>query len=196
MKNIDVIDVDIFRLNDNPEINHKSIENNKITIIDNFYKYPDKVREFSYKIPLINLAVSKGLAKCYRGAWANWNKLELKPTGPIQEFLSKLLNKDVIFDKFIFSFYMFDDKNYDKLKSLFKPHVDHSKYGGLVYLNKESDCRGGTGFYKKNDWNLTEIVKMKYNRFVIYPANIWHSVHISKGDFTDKYRVTQNFFIK
>ena len=42
-----------------------------------------------------------------------------------------------------------------------------------------------------DDWELLELIEMKFNRMVMYPPNIYHSGYISRKDFIDYDRITQ-----
>ncbi len=45
-------------------------------------------------------------------------------------------------------------------------------------------------------WEMIHLEEMKYNRFVLYPANILHSGYIKPGMFTgDVYRLVQMMFL-
>tara|TARA_B100000927_G_scaffold230557_1_gene190486 strand:- start:536 stop:1258 length:723 start_codon:yes stop_codon:yes gene_type:complete len=45
-------------------------------------------------------------------------------------------------------------------------------------------------------WEKIHLAEMKYNRMIMYPANVLHSPYDKKGFFTDDiYRLTQVFFI-
>ncbi len=42
-----------------------------------------------------------------------------------------------------------------------------------------------------DDWELLELIEMKFNRMIIYPPNIFHSGYISRKDFVNYDRITQ-----
>ena len=47
-----------------------------------------------------------------------------------------------------------------------------------------------------NDWTMTGMVPMKFNRMVLYLQNVWHTAYVKPGMFTnDVYRLNQQFFI-
>ena len=44
-------------------------------------------------------------------------------------------------------------------------------------------------------WKLEHLIEMKYNRMVIYPGNLFHSIYMgNKNDFIDNVRITQPAF--
>jgi len=57
----------------------------------------------------------------------------------------------------------------------------------------------GTGYLIASNasWEMTQVLKMKYNRFVFYSSNIFHSPLYDERDFGDTLetrRLTQNFY--
>jgi hypothetical protein len=106
------------------------------------------------------------------------------------------------------------------------PHCDAPHpylYAALIYLNTPDECAGGTAFYtlggnhrgnaysmdaegkvpvdhyvtdSEGDWEMLELIEMKYNRFVMYPQWQYHTAYIKPGMFVDgNYRINQVFFI-
>lgn len=103
-------------------------------------------------------------------------------------------------------------------------YPDPRCFAAMIYLNTPEECQGGTGFYTFNgedcgteygksvsdngtptdeyiigdmgDWKLQYMSEMKWNRMVLYQANIYHSAHVAKGMYSgDLYRLNQMFFI-
>ena len=91
-------------------------------------------------------------------------------------------------------------------------------WAGLIYLNKDDECKGGTGFYTykghqvnpKQDglwdkdyvcdsigpWELMHLAEMKFNRMIMYPATVMHTPYDKPGFFEgDDYRLVQVFFL-
>ena len=64
-------------------------------------------------------------------------------------------------------------------------------------FNNQNTFRYGTaitGFYDQ-EHRLTHLAEMKYNRMLIYPANILHGAYDEDGWFKDElYRLVQVFF--
>ena len=42
-----------------------------------------------------------------------------------------------------------------------------------------------------DDWELLELIDMKFNRMIIYPPNVFHSGYINRKDFKNYDRITQ-----
>ena len=87
-------------------------------------------------------------------------------------------------------------------KDYIEPHIDYPEeednedtgWAGLIYLNLDEECNGGTGFYDEGH-RLTHLAEMKYNRMLIYPANILHGAYDEDGWFKEElYRLVQVFF--
>jgi len=101
---------------------------------------------------------------------------------------------------------------------------DPRAFAAMIYLNTPNECEGGTGFYTfdghdsgtattlynnkdsekltqyiagdAGDWKMYHHVDMKWNRMVLYQANIYHAAHITNDMYTDStYRINQMFFI-
>jgi len=97
-------------------------------------------------------------------------------------------------------------------------------FAAMVFLNTPEECKGGTGFYSfdgqtggtefglykadngkptdiyvngdMGDWKMHHMTEMKYNRMVIYQANIYHAAYITDDMYNDDvYRLNQMFFI-
>ena len=43
-------------------------------------------------------------------------------------------------------------------------------------------------------WELVKLLKMKYNRLVIYESCLFHSIYLDSFDLFKKYRYTYNFW--
>ena len=42
-----------------------------------------------------------------------------------------------------------------------------------------------------DEWELIDMVKMKYNRMIVYPPNVFHSAYLTKDNFLEYDRITQ-----
>lgn len=90
-------------------------------------------------------------------------------------------------------------------------HADSAvkaQYAGVLYLTRDSDARGGTAFWRHRSlgiealpgfvtqefadrlnhdggneslWEMTRMVDMQFNRFVIYPTSVFHSRYPRQG---------------
>ena len=95
--------------------------------------------------------------------------------------------------------------------------IEDPRIAGLIYLNKDEDCNGGTAFYHDNavnpdvgvmekhdiqvdvdkHYNIAGLVESKFNRCIIYPGWWMHGAYIEDHNFyTDKWRINQVFFEK
>ncbi|GIW21519.1 MAG: hypothetical protein KatS3mg068_0526 [Candidatus Sericytochromatia bacterium] len=211
----------IFQINNDLDIKIKKIGNYNVIIVDNVYKYPDKVRELAIKSPATNFKDithdSPGPRVCL--------SIDTKNIVDFCNFITERLFSTSILQKnlFIANIYS-DDINVDCIKN--RPHADNYFFAGVIYLNLPYECDGGTAFYKNKItnlqyqisdepilfdktlenffltesnkyWELIDIVEMKYNRLILYRANLFHSPYIRKGFFTkDKYRINQVLFFK
>ena len=102
------------------------------------------------------------------------------------------------------------------------PHFDQCM-AATVWLNTKDECNGGTAFYRNtrynasdlldlddydhymeikkeyikgvtDDWEVIDMLEMKYNRMYIYNACRYHNPYIEDNWFKDCYRISQQFF--
>ena len=59
-----------------------------------------------------------------------------------------------------------------------------------VYESKKSNYKDFIT-ESNDDWELLDLIEMKFNRMIIYPPNIYHSGYINRKDFVNYDRVTQ-----
>lgn len=94
-------------------------------------------------------------------------------------------------------------------------HIDGSDYSAVMYLTEPEHCQGGTSLFRhipsntihgtpgerydfsnESDWELTYQVDMKFNRMVVYPGNLFHSITAPFfGNDIKNGRLTQTMFI-
>jgi len=202
-------------------------EETPIIYIDNFYKYPDKVRDLTLRVPgTKNNRVCAGLP----GVRVDMN-MDLDNFFPVwKEMLENVygLTKDesVVLEQSMrnvpFSVNVTQSEGRDRI-----PHVDFPVglktrgWAGIIYLNKDDECNGGTGFYtykgmqinpkseeckdiprdkyitdSDGDWELIHLAEMKYNRMVFYPDSILHGAYDKDLIYKDDlHRLVQVFFL-
>jgi len=77
-----------------------------------------------------------------------------------------------------------DDSDYQT----FLQRIPFKTQGNQYHLSTSND-----------DWELTQLVPMKYNRLILYPAFVLHKAIYAEDDFDgpiEQRRLTQNFFFK
>ena len=194
-----------------------------IVYIDNFYKNPDKVRNLALRTPgTKNPRILGGvpgervdISFNLEHIWPIWIEIAENVYGLKQEerkaFEMSCMNTS-------FSVNVTQSNHRRRLPHIDLPDVKDRGWAGLVYLNKPKECKGGTGFYTYkgqqvnprqdgiwqeeyvNDsvgpWELIHLAEMKYNRMIMYPANVLHTPYDKEGFFTDDvYRLVQAFFL-
>lgn len=209
---------EVFAVNENLKINIKKVDNKSVVIVDNFYKNPDLVRELILKSPATSWRKARTNFPGVRSILA----LDLSPLRNAVNSISEKVYQTQVFDieYFISNIFIQNDNN---LGFGAIPHVDPYYLSGIVYLNTDEEARGGTALFKNkktqlkdmsqdflkpekvfrkefiidsdSDWELMDIVDMKYNRFVLYNSNIFHSTYIKPEWFKDYPRINQVFFI-
>ena len=194
-----------------------------IVYIDNFYKNPDKVRNLALRTPgTKNPRILGGvpgervdISFNLEHIWPIWIEIAENVYG-----LEQKEKKAFEMSCMNISFSVNVTQSHYRRK---KPHIDlpdvsDRGWAGVVYLNKPKECKGGTGFYTYkgqqvnprqdgiwqeeyvNDsvgpWELIHLAEMKYNRMIMYPANVLHTPYDKEGFFTDDvYRLVQAFFL-
>ena len=194
-----------------------------IVYIDNFYKNPDKVRNLALRTPgTKNPRILGGvpgervdISFNLEHIWPIWIEITESVYG-----LEQKERKAFEMSCMNISFSVNVTQSHYRRK---KPHIDlpdvsDRGWAGVVYLNKPKECKGGTGFYTYNGqqvnprqdgiwqkeyvndsigpWELIHLAEMKYNRMIMYPANVLHTPYDKEGFFTDDvYRLVQAFFL-
>jgi hypothetical protein len=207
----------IFAVNKNLDIQIKKVGDDKVIVVDNFYKDPEAVRHLILNSPSTTW---KNIVNNLPGARTIFG-LNTTILRDVSSTISEKHFNTQVFDLnfFISNLYI---QTYKPAGINCKPHTDTSHLAGLIYLNTPEECHGGTAFYKSKhtnsqyntsrppyetmvpytetltesdeNWELIDIVEMKYNRYLLYPGSIYHSPYIKKEWFTDYYRINQTFF--
>jgi hypothetical protein len=87
-----------------------------------------------------------------------------------------------------FRYYLEDDT----LPSYIHHDASLSKWSAILYLNEPKQCAGGTAFWQPKErlneselwkkghdssaWLQTDVVRMKFNRLLIFESSRWHSL--------------------
>lgn len=210
---------ELFVVNNDLNIEVRNINGQKAIIIDNFYKNPDAIRDLIIKSPASRWDKIRNNLPGYRNVLG----IDLTGfTENISKITEKVF-KTQVFDINLFTSNLFKNTGED-LGIGGIPHSDPYYFSGIVYFNTEEEAKGGTAFFiNKNtgsmlrtpnepehivredykykfltetdqDWELVEVIEMKYNRFVLYKSNIYHSPYIKSEWFHDYYRLNQVFF--
>ena len=195
-----------------------------IVYVDNFYQNPDKVRNLALRCPPTN---NPRICGGVPGLRVDMN-MNLDHMHDIFKQIAKNVysltkKEDPQFDQACLNipFSVNVTQSKDRVKI---PHVDYPPetkgrgWAGLMYLNKDEECKGGTGFYTykghqvnpKQDglwdkdyvcdsigpWELMHLAEMKFNRMIMYPATVMHTPYDKPGFFEgDDYRLVQVFFL-
>ena len=192
----------VFAVNDKLNARVEKVDDISIVYIDDFYKNPDQVRDLALRTPSTkNPRICGGLPGTridmnmyLDNMFPVWRDIISKVYGMNEEqsraFLWTCLNTP------------FSVNVTQSPKDHIEPHIDYPEeednedtgWAGLIYLNLDEECNGGTGFYDE-EHRLTHLAEMKYNRMLIYPANILHGAYDEDGWFKEElYRLVQVFF--
>lgn len=195
-----------------------------IVYIDNFYKNPDKVRNLALRCPPTNNPrICGGVPGTRVDMNMNLDHMHEVWKSIADNVYGLKMGEVNTFDQAClqvpFSVNVTQSKDRVRL-----PHIDYPfgsdgrGWAGLIYLNKNKECQGGTAFYnyKGNQvdpsqdgiwdkdfvsdsvgpWELIHLAEMKYNRMIFYPDSVLHGAYDKPGFFEgDNYRLVQVFFL-
>lgn len=157
-------------------------------IIDNCISNIDDIRD---KALLLNYTQSVPNSKGWRG----WRCLEDNSLSDelISIIADKLIENNSIFQnaEYRYHFHYSLSNNNDDTDRIHKD--SKSDYAGVLYMTPNPKENSGTSFYDDNG-NVINYFDNIYNRLIIYPATIWHSVNSSFGDSIYDGRLTFTIF--
>ena len=217
MSMVAVINPNDFRIRTGiyPKVINIGNTNSRIVVIDDFFLYPDKVREYA-----LNCKYFKDPEIPRNPGYINYfgfNELQvLKLTGMLKEsFMGDFRTSHSAFAPVV-SLQM-----YEEIGTLM-PHVDYFHYAGICSLNmigaNHGEKSSGTNFhrYKKtgeeytalanyrhkeilnskpDDWEVYHTQYHKYNQYIFYESALFHSAHWDKSTWhSDEPRMTFNTF--
>jgi hypothetical protein len=187
---------------------------NGIIIIDDFYKYPNKVRNFALKQ---NFNPHNTL---YKSMYYN-PKLTYQTNYKLVQGLEKIEKKSI--NKQIWDTFTSTESNgyFQYITKFDKPviHSDGLKRSMIVYLHNNPKENSGTNFYKHKDsnffketfqsinvvskdyinkekWKCYFKCKNVYNRAIFFDGNLYHSSNGGFGNSKSDARLYQTFFYK
>ena len=194
-----------------------------IVYIDNFYKNPNMVRNLALKLPptsdprILGGVTGSRVASFFdfQHIYPIWVEIAQNVFGLKKEEQEKF---EASMFSTPFSVNVTQSKDRPDLPHIDLPDVTSRGWAGLIYLNKDDECKGGTGFYTykghqvnpKQDglwdkdyvcdsigpWELMHLAEMKLNRMIMYPATVMHTPYDKPGFFEgDDYRLVQVFFL-
>lgn len=215
-------EAEVFAINENLKFEVGEFgDGTQLVTIDNFYKNPDLVRDLALRIPpTYNDRIKTYLPGGRIGAFYLMDHFAPVVDNIIKKVWPELwiqfppnhietVFKDATFAVNVMSTEMLEPRT---------PHIDcpdPRAFAATIFLNTPEECKGGTAFYnyhgpwdgdvKKTKeyitdsnglWELIHIAEMKYNRFILYQANVLHTAYIKKDMFNSGvYRLNQMFFI-
>lgn len=205
----------MFELNQNLIVKIQEVydfDGNKIImIIDNFYKNPDKIRDYAIKSKKYTkfdnpdlLAYSIGRRVC---------EDDLRLSYYMKDFFEQVCNHPkwhIKFDKNHHNYkwsgmrFIVNITNNSEIIKDGRKNIEHldgplNKWACVIYLNTQEECEGGTQFYSWNkksiDSKLELSVEMKYNRAILYDANQVHGAILKDDMFKSCDRLVQVIFM-
>jgi hypothetical protein len=210
---INVIDSEIFKLDEkNITIEEKYIGNfdNKLLLVNNFFKYPQKVKEYALSCKYIKPQIGTNPGFVHQYNFNPYDFLDFCTYLRANYFNNYTSPKE----DYTFTFQAY--KNVPKIL----PHIDSVEYAGLCCLNDEDEIKeniSGTSFYRYKsgeeytfrnsyrneilkssrlkDWNVYHTQYHKFNQFIFYESGLFHSAYWNKINWNhDTPRLTFNSF--
>lgn len=180
---------EIFDLNPHYTISNQTFQGKTIVTVDNLYSHPISVRNYVLSVP------SFPDITAYPG-WRSHSKI----ISHLPQFIEKIIKlyyptfTDTLDIDQTFVGGILTTKSMTNDFS-FQTHTDGHGLAGLVFLNTDEECSGGTQFYPSNTAKIASLqIPMKSNRMILYPMDVVHSGWILENSFDDYYRITQNLF--
>jgi hypothetical protein len=172
---------DLFSINISMNIELIVVDGFKILIVDDFYKNPEKLREYLLKSPAPIWKNSQtGLNKIDYWDCRHEHKINSERYFEAQRCIAALARYylDTIVNKPIFEL----NSNVLYIKtprsepSVSVVHHDDHCLAALVYLNTQDECNGGTGFFRNRFNNVFNINHL--SKFEMDALNNWY--HLNK----------------
>lgn len=128
-----------------------------LLILDNLYREPDYVRDVALSItpeppnsshPGVRSRIQTDISRLHEIAW--------KHVGEFLGYTPEQAISRSVFDGL--SFMRINRKPEDLTIHQCRPHADPVRIAGVIYLNPNEQCRGGTAFYRHRASNVEECV--------------------------------------
>ena len=177
-------------------------------VVDDFYDDPMRVRSVAlhsaYEGPPPLMA---GQPQLGGAAWRCWCPAEVEREATVK--LERLLGIRIESNMFQFRYTL------GRTVKRAVCHVDRAQYTAVMYLTLPEHCRGGTSLFRHRPsnryeadleesfdytnpdlWEEVHRVEMRFNRMVVYPGRLFHSVTPPFfGDSIENARLSQTMFI-
>lgn len=187
-------EIECFSPSDELSVHIETFEGEKIAIVDNFYKHPERVRELALTIPrTYNPRILHGLpgarveSPYYMSHLAYLYGEIIKNVWPDRA--------DEIEDTFVqncmdHASFLVNIQNSNLPPRV--PHIDtigRGRFASGIYLNTPSECVGGTAFYKYKgektvDLSNLDVTLKDYTHYVQESdGEYWEKIHLAEMKF-------------
>ena len=158
-------------------------------IIDNFLKDPDAIRNYALNIQYREPNLSEEGWLGYR-SFMHCDNLKKTLIIKVKKYFENINNLDYYFHYSLIETKQTSPYNFEK----YKIHKDSSyKFAAVIYLHPQPPKNTGLSFYTDN-FNFIKSVENVYNRFVFYPATIFHAPTDLFGHNKETGRLTLTIF--
>ena len=200
----------MFDLNHELKARVVKVLDKQVIEIENFYKNPDEVRKFALESKKYTRDDNEDLLAHAIGRRVCEDNLELTKLSSVFEQLCNHPEWHIDFDKEHHDYYwsgmrfMVNVTNNQEILDDGRDIISHvdgptTKWACVIYLNLSLECEGGTGFYSYvpefDKMKLEYMSDMKYNKAVLYDANMIHGAIMEKNMFKHCDRLVQVMFM-
>ena len=197
-------EIEFFRPNPELAVKVEHFADQKVAIVDNFYKYPEKIKELAQLIPSTRSpGIIHGLPGSRVEATYHFGHLGHF----FEEVISNVFAEDMqgVDPTFIRNCvdrasFLVNIQNSNLPPRC--PHIDNpssGRWAAGIYLNAPSECIGGTAFYKyKNETSvdirevLTQEDMKKYQFYVQETVGDWEKVYLAEMKYNRMVIYRQN----
>jgi hypothetical protein len=202
-KNLDE-EIEFFSTNSEIDVHTKEIsDGEKIVIVDNFYKHPDKVRELALTIPkTFNPRILWGMPGGRVESPYYFSHLGYLYTEIITNVWpdrAKTMEDTFVQNCIDHASFLVNVQNSDLPPRV--PHIDNISIGRFasgIFLNTPEECAGGTAFYKYHgeisvDMSNPDIKLKNYNYYVQETDNEdWEKIYLAEMKYNRMIIYPQN----
>jgi hypothetical protein len=162
-----------------------------LLILDNFFHDPDKEREFALSIPYLHTNFPNRTNQKNRTDALHLN-YSTKFNFYKNLIYEKLKISDLNYFKTIGMSFQFNLEG-----DISEPHFDSGwDLAGVIYLTPNAPKSSGTAFYTTTNDHFEKVFEVEnfYNRFIIYPATLYHEGQNFFGNQLKNSRLNLVFF--
>ena len=199
-------EIDFFAFNEEIRVKVEKVGNEKVVIIDNFYKHPEKIQELALAIPSTRsptlmhaLPGSRVEATYYFG---HFGDIIPQIIQKVFDEDSHLVDLNLVQDCLNHATFLVNVQESEEARNSPRvPHLDNlsdGRYAIGIYLNSPQDCTGGTAFYKFKGKQTVDLLNsvdpdlLAYDFYVQETDEHWEKIYLAEMKFNRLVMYKQN----